>query len=371
MKMTFWALALALITPVVAMAEIRVYDFDDGTLQGFRNVNVNDEDYPTGDTDQTDVAWIVSDKDIDLGENGWKLLQGSSDNGIGEEGNPQRIPNMRLIPEPWDARDCLGANECQTQILKSPTFELAVGPISVDIVGGQAQGGRSFDEELDSPPEFPEDFNFMKSSDGWQGFALYDVAADSYVRWGFPSFNNDGKEKDGRDVWERVTIPEEDLSDLANDGKTYRLDIFDSYLGGWGWIGFDTVQIPEVGFVAEPAGFDCNGDGVTNASDLACVASVGDRDTVLGELNTVAGDLDGNGDVSFADFLILSNNFGNESGTYAEGNINLEGGIDFADFLALSDNFGATAAAQAVPEPSGTLMALFGIGVVMGIRRRR
>ena len=108
MKRLIWATALAILTPVIASAEIRVYDFDDGTLQGFRNVNVNDEDYPTGDTDQTDVAWIVSDKDIDLGENGWQVLQGSSDAGIGEEGNPQRVPNPRLIPEPWDARHIPG-----------------------------------------------------------------------------------------------------------------------------------------------------------------------------------------------------------------------------------------------------------------------
>jgi hypothetical protein len=114
----------------------------------------------------------------------------------------------------------------------------------VDIMGGQAQG-RVFDPDVDIPPGWPEDHAFYKGGSGWQGFALYDVAADEYVRWGFPTFNNDGKVRDGREVWETVTIPAEELATLANDGKDYRLDIFDSFSGGWGWIGFDTVRVPD------------------------------------------------------------------------------------------------------------------------------
>ena len=169
-------------------------------------------------------------------------MQGSSVDGLGEVGNPQRIPNHRVLPSPFGNRDGAGF----TQVLSSPYFRLDdSGPISVDIVGGQAQGGSSFDPDTQTPPEFPLDLSVERSGAGWQGFALYDPSEDSYVAWGFPSFNNDGKERDGREVWERVTIPQEDLADFANDGKSYRLDIFDSYQGGWGWIGFDTVQIPE------------------------------------------------------------------------------------------------------------------------------
>ena len=84
---------------------------------------------------------------------------------------------------------------------------------------------------------------------------------------------------------------------------------------------------------------DCNGDGVVDAADLACVATIDERDTVLGLLNTLPGDLDGNGDVAFADFLVLSANFGQQGG-YADGNIDLTGEIAFADFLVLSANFG-------------------------------
>ena len=104
---------------------------------------------------------------------------------------------------------------------------------------------------------------------------------------------------------------------------------------------------------------DCNGDGVLNAADLACVATKDERDAVLGELNTLPGDLDGNGEVAFADFLQLSANFGN-AGNYAEGNVDLEGDIAFPDFLALSANFGKTPpAASSVPEPSAFALTLF------------
>lgn len=116
---------------------------------------------------------------------------------------------------------------------------------------------------------------------------------------------------------------------------------------------------------------DCNGDGVVDAGDLACISDAAGRDLVLAELNSLPGDLDGNGEVDFNDFLTLSSNFGNDGG-YTDGNVDLVDGIVFADFLALSTNFGQTpaAGAAAVPEPSGA--ALIGIGCsLMGIARRR
>ena len=526
-------------------------------------------------------------------------MQGTTVHGIGSPGSPQREPNYRVIPEPWDNRDCIGGLECPTEILQSPVFKLdASGPISVDMMGGRAQGTISFDPDTHTPPEFPDDHDFNRSSSGWQGFALYDIAADEYVRWGFPSFENDGKQRDGRDVWETVTIPQEDLAELAGDGKDYRVDIFDSYLGGWGWIGFDTVRIPdadlpsrwtgegsdnlwnnpanwdtgavpsggdvfingpaagapngpmitdgtsavagilisdsgtasmsmsggtleltdwgawwaddqgvtahfnmsggEVTFTGNPgilefgwqpdgapvgssAGIwdmtggvinakgidmpgdgedgnpgsgtinlnggtinvgtargglmmyegahidirgsgklvlegeqlqvegyidngwitafggtdklvmefdgdfttlsalgligDCNFDGVLDAADLDCVATIEERDAVLASLNTLPGDLNGNGDVAFADFLVLSDNFGDPTKTsYSDGNIDLMDDVAFADFLVLSANFGKTPAAAgtaaAVPEPSSLALLSLG-GLLAALTRRR
>lgn len=91
---------------------------------------------------------------------------------------------------------------------------------------------------------------------------------------------------------------------------------------------------------------------------------------VFGELPAgIAGDIDGNGTVEFADFLILSGSFGQvvEPGTL--GDIDNDGTVAFADFLILSGNFGE-AAAVAVPEPSGRW--LVGVAVLCaGLRRRR
>ena len=59
---------------------------------------------------------------------------------------------------------------------------------------------------------------------------------------------------------------------------------------------------------------------------------------------TVVGDTDGDGDVDFGDFLVVSTNFGQEvDAAFADGDFDGNGSVDFADFLALSANFGQTA----------------------------
>lgn len=112
------------------------------------------------------------------------------------------------------------------------------------------------------------------------------------------------------------------------------------------------------GLSTSPEG-DCNIDGIVDAADLTCVGTIVDRDAVLRALNALPGDLDGDGAVSFVDFLVLSENFGNEPATYAEGNIDLVGDIGFPDFLVLSANFGRSAEASAIPEPATGSMLLF------------
>lgn len=54
------------------------------------------------------------------------------------------------------------------------------------------------------------------------------------------------------------------------------------------------------------------------------------------------GDLNGDGTVSFEDFLVLGNNFGTENATLADGDLNGDGLVGFADFLILTENFGRT-----------------------------
>ena len=84
------------------------------------------------------------------------------------------------------------------------------------------------------------------------------------------------------------------------------------------------------------------------------------------------GDLDGNGVVEFADFLILSGNFGTQVSSHAEGDIDCNGTVEFADFLELSGNFGMeVGGTQAVPEPtSSAILCLAGL-FIAHLRPRR
>ena len=85
----------------------------------------------------------------------------------------------------------------------------------------------------------------------------------------------------------------------------------------------------------------------------------------------IAGDLDGDGSVAFADFLVLSANFG-QNGGYEDGDVDCSGDIGFSDFLLISANFGQSAGAEAaaVPEPSTNILALFAGMLGLMLRKR-
>lgn len=116
---------------------------------------------------------------------------------------------------------------------------------------------------------------------------------------------------------------------------------------------------------------DCDGTGILDASDLACITTIEERDAVVSALNTLPGDFDGVDGVGFPDFLVLSSNFGAESGGYSDGNIDLSDGVGFPDFLILSANFGQTAAAASVPEPNGQALLIVGLIAALHVRQRQ
>ena len=62
----------------------------------------------------------------------------------------------------------------------------------------------------------------------------------------------------------------------------------------------------------------------------------------IGEPLNIEGDVDGDGRVSFADFLALSANYGRDQATPEQGDLNRDQLVDFADFVILSANFGRT-----------------------------
>ena len=88
--------------------------------------------------------------------------------------------------------------------------------------------------------------------------------------------------------------------------------------------------------------------------------------------NVLPGDADMNGQVDFADFLVLSANF-STAGTFSNGDFDCNGNVAFADFLTLSSNFGRSVAGSgslSVPEPQICLHWLAGL-FIMGLTRRK
>ena len=63
----------------------------------------------------------------------------------------------------------------------------------------------------------------------------------------------------------------------------------------------------------------------------------------------IPGDADGDGQVAFADFLLLSANFGKKDATPSEGDFNGDSEVNFADFLILSKNFGKKGSVEPGP----------------------
>ncbi len=117
---------------------------------------------------------------------------------------------------------------------------------------------------------------------------------------------------------------------------------------------------------------DCNGDGVIDIGDLNCACGSGIKDGLLAELGLLEGDFDGDGEVAFADFVVLSENFGQTVDSYTAGDIDCDGEVAFADFVVLAENFGKRggAVAAAVPEPAGLTLVLTAFGCLLLPSRR-
>jgi hypothetical protein len=119
---------------------------------------------------------------------------------------------------------------------------------------------------------------------------------------------------------------------------------------------------------AQPA--DCNGDGVVDIQDANCTP-VDQLDDFLASIGSLRGDADGDGEVGFSDFVILSNNY-NAPGEYTDADFDKDGTVAFGDFVLLSNNYGQSAAgAAAVPEPAGLSLLGLGMLLLLGVSRRR
>ena len=82
------------------------------------------------------------------------------------------------------------------------------------------------------------------------------------------------------------------------------------------------------------------------------------------------GDLNVDGTVDFADFLILAQDFGNLVDSHLDGDLDCGGTVNFADFLTLAANFEGSAVASAVPEPANRAYCLSILFAVLGMGYR-
>ncbi len=164
-----------------------------------------------------------------------------------------------------------------------------------------------------------------------------------------------------------VDVSEEGIATISIEGEPGFGFQLQTSIDGENWRSFGHALVDESGISLFELALE--GElGYLRAfeGEAAIVGTVCDPNTL--------GDIDGNGTVAFEDFLILSENFGQEVSSHARGDIDCNGVVEFGDFLSLSANLGRMVGSEAVsvPEPTGWLLAalvgLLGVRQTAGLR---
>lgn len=159
-----------------------------------------------------------------------------------------------------------GGDAGDTRFGRSPDFLLNnSGPLSFQLAGGKGP--------LLAPGVAPSAIpQIAANENGFQGVALRDVAANTYVLSKRRSGNNDFPYVSG-------SFTAAELAPYANDGKRYTLDFIDYNKGGWGWTRLDNVSIPgALATVIPPApeanitSFTYLGDGAISGTNITLPA---------------------------------------------------------------------------------------------------
>ena len=74
-----------------------------------------------------------------------------------------------------------------------------------------------------------------------------------------------------------------------------------------------------------------------------------DAISIVNGQTAIAGDVNGDGTVTFRDYIVLESKFGKSNMDWWSGDLNGDGVVNFKDYVVLEANFGKSAG---VPEPS-------------------
>ncbi len=180
-----------------------IFDFDTGSLDGWSNTLLSLEDTPGGyiPHDSTEGGRILS-------------LSGAytvRNNNFGDRDSAH-----------------------STLVFSSPSFTLdGSGDLSARLLGGQ--GGAS-----SAPADFAS-LPSASSGSGFMGIALRRVSDGAYLLSDRRTSN--AQNANWEDVgWTAGEIAAATAGDAP--GETYKVDLIDSFNGGWGWTSLDTVSVP-------------------------------------------------------------------------------------------------------------------------------
>jgi hypothetical protein len=201
-----------------------VYNFDDGTLQGFTSIMqggyIDRGDSPGSDQTMGEFRLAITSDTERRTTNGTI--------GTSIDPWPAHSGSHYLFPKPYYDRD----PNTNTLLMRSPAFTLdGSGDLTVAIGGGE--GGAATLSGTSAA------VSATTTSAGFQGVALRRVSDDTYVLSGRRSGNATD--------FQLVSLAAASIaSATAGDasGEAYTLDLVDARHGGWGWSGFDSISIP-------------------------------------------------------------------------------------------------------------------------------
>ncbi len=114
---------------------------------------------------------------------------------------------------------------------------------------------------------------------------------------------------------------------------------------------------------------DASGNEIVNANQTPVYGSTTITWQWIGPATLpafVAGDANGDGIVSFKDYIVLESHFGRSNAIFSQGDFNRDGVITFKDYIVLEANFGKS---SSVPEPATIGLLLVGACGVVRSRR--